>query len=193
MMFGNVEGLEIVVRRLDSGPSTTLKPIERKMRWSSSNVWRIRWRADGALYAGKRQIDFVARRQRLVRQPFPFHALSSRKNSMWALSLFSSWPTTALFRWRRLQPVVSDPREDTGLAAQPHVTHELPRPAQLIGSLPTRDIASQISVHSSAKANCLLGELQRLVVADVCETDVIIMMSFTCARTIFARLLRRGL
>ena len=48
MVLGDVERLEIVVRRLDLSPSTTVKPSERKMRSISSKVCRTRWREPAA-------------------------------------------------------------------------------------------------------------------------------------------------
>ena len=91
------------------------------MRSSSSYVWRITWRVPiGALDAGKREVNLVARLRRLFRGRFYFDALLFERRFDMRFEFVQFLPDDALqFRRRRFQPVVGDLRENAGLAAGP--------------------------------------------------------------------------
>ena len=75
MMLGNVERLEIVVRRLHLRPGHHGEAERKKNALNSSKVCRNRCREpSGALDAGKRKIDLVACGSGLFGRSFDFAA-----------------------------------------------------------------------------------------------------------------------
>ena len=98
MMLGNVERLEIVVRRFD------LRPFDHAEADGKKNALELFVgladqvpRAERALDAGQREVDVIAGLRLLFPRPLRFRCdAASSAASTWALSLFSSWPTTRL-------------------------------------------------------------------------------------------------
>ena len=96
MVLGNIERLEIVVGRLDFGAFDHAEADrkENALKFFVGLANQVA-RADGALDAGKRKINLIARRGGLFRGGFDRRAASAASvASTCALSLFSSCPTT---------------------------------------------------------------------------------------------------
>ena len=76
MVLGNVERLEIVVRRLDLGPFDDAEANREKYSLKLFvGLANYVARADRALDAGKREIDFIACLRSLIRSGFHLYAL----------------------------------------------------------------------------------------------------------------------
>ena len=147
MVLGNVERLEIVVRRFDFRPFDHAEADreENALEFFVGLADQVA-RADRALDAGKRKIDLIARRRGLLRGRFDFLRAFLRACFDVRLELVQFLADDALqFRRRRFQPVVGDQREDAGLAASP--VHDKSAPAFRVRGMnvrPARRIAGAL-------------------------------------------------
>ena len=125
MMLGNVERLEIVVRRLDLGPFDHAEADGKKnpLQLFVGLADQVA-RADRPLDAGKREVDLFAGLGSFFRSCFDFLALFFKRRFDVGFEFVQFLPDDALeFRRRWLEPVVADERENAGLAAKPGVAH----------------------------------------------------------------------
>ena len=98
MMLGNIQRFEIVVRRFDFGAFDHAEANrgENALQFFVGLADQVA-RADGALDAGKRKVDFFTGWRCCVLQPLLFRRVfADIRASMWALSALRLCPTTGL-------------------------------------------------------------------------------------------------
>ena len=128
-------------------------------------------RADRALDAGKREIDFVAELRGLFRGGFDLDALFFNRRFDMRFEFVQFLADDALqFRRRRFQPVVGDLREHAGLAAGPLNQEGFPafriassesRPARRNGARTSANSAATpaSAVAPSCASVCVVGSI----------------------------------
>src|SRR5580698_8198033 len=129
MKFGNVERLEVVVRRFDFRTFDDGKADRDEDVFDFlENLADQMMRTDGTRYAGEREIDAFARQRRFVRASFDRDALRLDLRFDVRAQFVELGADNALqIRSRGLEPIVGDEREDARFAAEPCIAELLPR------------------------------------------------------------------